>query len=289
MKSSKAASSRTVDRALLDTAALYDRIAPSYQRWWATVIEPAALRLLELVADAVADRPKAVIVDVGAGTGTLARAAVARWPMVRAIALDPSAGMLDIGQAEAARTLDPSARRRLSWLTGAAEHLSIAAGSVDAVVSSFTLQYVRRRGAALREAGRVLRPGGAIAIVTWLASDVPFTPWRLLTEVLAELGLERPPSQETGLFRSLPSAAALVRRAGFRHVHATEGVVEYPWSLDALVHCTMKMEERELIDSLAAKTRRHLERIWRSRLAALTDADFQFRDVVAYVSGRRPA
>lgn len=281
--------SGSVGPALSNTAALYDRIAPSYQRWWAPVIEPAALRLLDLVAAVIADRPGAVIVDVGAGTGTLARAAVARWPGVRAIAVDPSTGMLDVGQAEAAQTLDPSARRRLGWMTGVAEHLPIADGSVDVVVSSFTLQYLRSRVAALREAHRIMRPAGVIAVVTWMANDWPFAPWRLLSEVLDELRLERPPSAETGLFRSLPSAAASVRRAGFRDVRAMDGMVEYQWILDALVHCTLESEDRELVDLLDTKTRSRLERLWRERLGNLTDADFRYRDRVAYVTGRRPA
>ncbi len=271
------------------TAALYDRIAPSYQRWWAPVIEPAALRLLDLVAPVVADHPAAVIVDVGAGTGTLARAAVARWPEVRAIGVDPSTGMLAIGQAEAARTLDRSARRRLSWMASVAEHLPIASGSVDIVVSSFTLQYLRRRVAALREAHRVLGPAGAIAVVTWVADDSPFGPWQLLGEVLHELHVERPPSEETGLFRSLSSAAALVRRAGFRDVRATNGLVEHQWTLDDLVQCTLEFEDRELLDSLVPAIRGRLVRRWRERLERLTTADFRYRDRVAYVIGRRLA
>ena len=276
-----------VSRAVVETTALYDRIALSYQRWWAPVIGPAALRLLDMVASVVASRPSPVIVDVGAGTGTLARAAVARWSGVRAIAVDPSTGMLEVGRAEASRTLEPSAGRRLTWLTGAAEHVAVADGSADAVVSSFTLQYLHNRNAALREAHRILRPAGAVAVVTWMASDCPFAPWRLLSALLGELDIERPPSKETGLFRSLPSAAALVRRAGFRDVHAAEGVVEYPWTLDPLVQCTFEMEERELIDSLDGATRRRLERLWRRRLARLSDADLRYRDVIAYVSGRR--
>jgi trans-aconitate methyltransferase len=76
----------------------YDKFAASYQRWWAPVIEPAGLRLLDLVSDAVGRRSKTDIVDLGAGTGTLARAAVARWATVRAIPVDPSEGMLEAGQ-----------------------------------------------------------------------------------------------------------------------------------------------------------------------------------------------
>jgi ubiquinone/menaquinone biosynthesis C-methylase UbiE len=178
-----------------DVAALYDRIALSYQRWWAPVIT-------RYVA---APRPRrtrrggpsgAVIVD-GVRNGYLARAAVARWPEVRAIAVDPSTGMLDVGRAEAERTLEPPARRRIKWTIGAAERLPVDDGAADAVVSSFTLQYLRNRGAALREAYRILRPGGAIAVVTWLASDWPFAPNQLLGALLDELHIGRPPSSET--------------------------------------------------------------------------------------------
>lgn len=281
--------SAALDAATAGTASLYDRTAADYQRWWAPVIAPAALRLLDLVAPLVAERPDAVIVDVGCGTGTLARGAVTRWPMVRAIGIDPSAGMLAVGRAEAAVTLDRSACRRLDWIPGVAEHLPLGAGSADAVVSSFSLQYVRNRVAALREAGRVMTPGGTIAVVTWLAGGASFAPWRLFDEVLDELGVERPPSAETGLFRSLPSAAALFRRAGFGRARAMEGSVDFQWTLDSLVQCTLDFEEREVVDSLDPRTRGRLERLWRERLAPLAVADFRFRDRVAYVSGRRLA
>src|SRR5665811_1435462 len=139
------AQSGTVDR--------YDRIAVGYQRWWAPVIAPAALRLLDLVASTVVDRP-----------GTLARAAVA-----------PAPGMLAVGEREAARTLASSDVRRLDWRTGTAERLPLADGGADAVVSSFAFHHVRGRSAALREARRVLRPGGMIAVVTWLAACLLYT------------------------------------------------------------------------------------------------------------------
>ncbi len=273
--------------ALSETAALYDRIASGYQRWWAPVIEPAALRLLDLVAPIVAEQPEAVVVDVGAGTGTLARAAVSRWPRVRLIAVDPSDGMLTVGRTLAATSLPPAAQARLQWASGTAEQLPLETASADVVVSSFTLQYLHRRVVALREAHRVLRPGGAIAVVTWLANDWPFEPWRVWRALLDELQIEPPASPETGLFRSLPSAAALLRRAGFGRVHARTGTVEYQWTLDAFLHCSLESEDRELFDSLDRETRGCLERAWRERLVPLTKADFHYRDAVAYVDGLR--
>lgn len=274
---------------LTGTQALYDRIAPGYHRWWAPVIEPAALRLLDLVAPVIDIHQRAILVDVGAGTGPLARAAVARWPKVRAIAVDPSGGMLAVGRDEAERTLDRSAARRLSWVTGVAERLPVEDGSADVVVSSFVYQYLRSRAAALREAHRILRPGGMVAVVTWLANDWPFTPWQLLRELLEELQIPRPPSAETALFRSLPSAAALARRGGFRAVRATPGLVEYQWTLDALVQCTLESEDPELFDSLDDDTRNRLIRGWRERLERLAEGELRYRDLVAYVTGERPA
>lgn len=48
----------------------YDRVASSSHGLWLPVIEPAGVRLLDLLGTAVAALPEALIVDVGAGTGT---------------------------------------------------------------------------------------------------------------------------------------------------------------------------------------------------------------------------
>jgi hypothetical protein len=112
-----------------------------------------------------------------------------------------------------------------------------------------------------------------------------FAPWRLLRELVDQLHVVRPPSAETAMFRSLPSAAALFRRAGFRAVHATSALVEYQWTLEPLVHCTWESEETELLDSLDDDTRSRLDRLWRERLGRLTEGELRYRDVVAYVTG----
>lgn len=126
-------------------ADLFDQVAPSYHRLWLPVIEPAAVRLLDYIAPVVAARPDALVVDIGAGTGALGRAAVARWPAVRVVGVDPSEGMLALGDAVAASLLAPPARARLTWLTGVAERLPFDSASADAVVSSFAWQFVPAR------------------------------------------------------------------------------------------------------------------------------------------------
>jgi SAM-dependent methyltransferase len=271
----------------LSVAALYDQVAASYHRWWAPVIAPATLHLLDLVQPAIARQPRATLVDLGAGTGPLARAAVERWPAVRAVALDLSRGMLELGHQEAAHTLPAAARRRLEWVHGVADHLPMADGSVDAVVSSFTLQYLPSRVAALREARRVCRPRGLVAVVTWLVGNWPFAPWQILDSLLEELGIVRPRSSEARTFRSLPSAAALMRRAGFRKVHATAGLVEHQWTIEPLVRCTLEEEERPLFDALDHEAAQRLSALWQGRLKKLSTADLHYRQGVAYVAGER--
>ena len=175
-------------------------------------------------------------------------------------------------------------------MQGVAERLPLPDQSADAVVSSFTLQYLPSRIAALREAHRVLRPGGVIAAVTWMAGDRPFEPWSILTSLIRELGLERPKQEGAyRTFHSLPSAAALVRRAGFERVHATEGVVEYQWSPDDFLAYAVQCEEQPLFESLDPPTQTRLVGLWRTRLAALSPADLLIRDAVGYVTGRRPS
>jgi len=274
----------SVNTHIAATAALYERIAEGYHRWWAPVIEPAALGSLDRIAPVIAGLPDATILDLGAGTGTLARAAVRRWPTVRTIALDASGTMLDLGRSHAASTLDRSMRRRIEWVAGVAEQLPLEDASIDVVVSSFSLQYFPSRVLALREAHRVLRPGGAIAVVGWLADDREFRPWRLLGEVMKELDIETGPSLEPGVFRSVTSAAALFRRAGFRKVHAAPGIVEHRWDLGPLIRCSLEVNE---IADLDEPTRAELERRWVDRLARLPATELLYRASIAYVTAAR--
>jgi len=263
------------------TVALYGRIAESYQRWWAPVIEPAALAVLDRIAPQIAARPETVILDLGAGTGPLARDAVRRWPRVRAVALDASVTMLHLGRAEAARTLDRSSRRRIEWVTGLAEELPFDDESIDVVVSSFAIQYFPSRALALREARRVLRPDGVIAIVGWLADDRPFRPWQIAAELIDELAIEPPPSLEPGVFRSLPAAAAMFRRAGFRKVRAEPGSVEHRWDLDSFIRYSVDVSELAGLDE---PWMGELERRWTERLAELPEAELHYEGTVAYVT-----
>ncbi|MBN2114148.1 MAG: class I SAM-dependent methyltransferase [Acidimicrobiia bacterium] len=114
----------------------------------------AVNRILSLGRDgawrraAIAHLPPGRVLDLGAGTGAANREFGTR----RVVALDPSAPMLD---------LNPQRRR----VTGYGERLPFADGSFDAVFSAYVFRNVESVPETLAEIHRVLRRGGAAAVV----------------------------------------------------------------------------------------------------------------------------
>ena len=115
------------------------------------------------VADAAAIRRGNKVLDVGCGTGVLAREVHRRVGSEgQAIGIDLNEGMLAV----AART-EP----KIEWRLGDAALLPFEDASFDAVVSQFALMYFPDRVASLREMWRTLAPGGRLAIAVWAAID----------------------------------------------------------------------------------------------------------------------
>src|SRR6266566_3739197 len=86
----------------------YDRIAEGYAKHWGPVIRPAAEAVLGLAP--LLQAGSARLLDIGTGTGTLALAALERFPQVVVTGIDPSSAMLEIARGEARRRLSPTAR-----------------------------------------------------------------------------------------------------------------------------------------------------------------------------------
>ena len=173
---------------MTETAERYDRIAAGYDRWWAPVLARSAVALLDRLDGAVADGARTVL-DVGVGTGNLSIAALGRWPEVRVTAIDASREMVRAVEALVEERV-PTARDRFEGRVAFAAELPFEAGTFDAAMSSFVLQLVPSRPAALRDIRRVLRPGGLFAHVTWIADDRAFAPDRIFDRLLEEYGFE---------------------------------------------------------------------------------------------------
>lgn len=117
----------------------------------------------ETVLDAAGVRPGRRVLDVACGTGVVAREVASRHAAADfVIGLDPNPGMLAV-----ARQLAPA----VHWRQGVAESLPFPDRSFDAVVSQFGLMFFDDRIQAVREALRVLVPGGRAAIAVWDALD----------------------------------------------------------------------------------------------------------------------
>ena len=128
----------------------FDRLAPRYDTHWIQrFARPLHARILEAVGD-----PSSVL-DVGCGTGALLAAIGARWPKAALAGIDAAPGM-----AAVARTRLPSADVR----EGTAEALPWPDGAFDLVVTSLSFHHWRDQARGIREAARVLRPGGSFLL-----------------------------------------------------------------------------------------------------------------------------
>ena len=144
-----------------------------------------------------------IVMDVGAGTGTLAIAVADARPDAVVVAVDGDPDALQLAR-------EKQGAKLVDWREGLAEKLPSPDGRVDAVLMSLVLHHLgaSAKRAALAEALRVLRPTGSLFIADWgrprgVVPRAGFFSVRLLD------GFDRTREHAAG---SLP---ALVREVGF--------------------------------------------------------------------------
>jgi SAM-dependent methyltransferase len=271
-----------------DQSRRYDRIARGYARWWAPVLAPTAVGVLDRIAPLV-DNGARRILDLGTGTATLAVAAIRRWPQVEVVGIDASGGMAAAARAEADRHLGPRDRRRFRVDVAFADKLPFGTAEIDAAVSSFVLQLVPNRYAALREVHRVVRPGGRIAHVTWLVGNRVFRPDVTLDGVLDEAGIgAREPEGRRGDYESVAAAAAGLRRAGFHAVEAEGSELVHAFDARSYQGFIEEFDEEDLFSSMGRRERQRISGRLRERLGALPASAFELRLPVVIAHGDRP-
>ncbi|MCA9669328.1 MAG: methyltransferase domain-containing protein, partial [Myxococcales bacterium] len=119
-------------------------------------------RLLEAAGVAAGQR----VLDVGCGTGVLARAASRRvGARGEVVGLDPNEGMLAVARRVGAQT------QAVRWQRGVVEDLPFADDHFDHVLSQFAVMFFADRGAALTQMARVTRPGGRVVLASWAALE----------------------------------------------------------------------------------------------------------------------
>lgn len=261
-------------------------MASGYARWWAPVLAPAVAELLDEVAGALTGRER--LLDIGTGTGQLALGALLRWPASTVAGVDASAGMRALAEADADERLGPADRHRFETVTAQADAMPFDDRTFDAALSSFVLQLVPNRARALREARRVLRPGGLFGYVSWLDDAGRFLPDVIFDEALEASGLEaRGSDGRSGDVPSVKRAAGELRRAGFARVEARPGWLAHHFTVEGYVSFLTEFDEETFFTELEPDDRDRLLAIFRRRLSELSEDELTMRFPIVFASGRR--
>lgn len=144
----------------------FERLAPQWDRLRSLhaseeVVEAA-------IVEALGPKPIRHLLDLGTGTGRMLQLLSSRTS--RAVGLDASHAMLSVARAN----LERAGLARVELRQGDVYAPPFARGSFDAIVVHQVLHYLDDPARALREAARLLTPGGRILIVDFAPHGLEF-------------------------------------------------------------------------------------------------------------------
>jgi SAM-dependent methyltransferase len=175
-------------------------------------------KVLRLLPDG---RGKSVL-DLASGPGVMIKGLRAKGYAVTCV--DAAPEMVELAKREAGN--DPA----VTCEVGDAYALRFADGSFDAITAMGLIEYLEEEGRFLKEAARILKPGGTFVIT------VPnvWSPWRIWNRLLRAVRKTVRPSKQTGLLHreySRRGFADLLERHGFsarETVYYNFKLVPYP-------------------------------------------------------------
>lgn len=189
-----------------------DSVPQSYQRYLVPVLfEPYA----QDMARRVVAQTQGDVLETACGTGVVSRRLRAAMPLTRAlIATDVSPGMLEV-----ARASTPQGTR-ITWQQADACHLPFDPRQFGAVMCQFGMAFVPDPIVAMKEAWRVLAPGGTLYFSLW-ASPVVNLHSRLFDDVCQRFANGAIPAEDRERPYSLSEPNKLnqmLKQAGFDHI-----------------------------------------------------------------------
>ncbi|TQM77944.1 ubiquinone/menaquinone biosynthesis C-methylase UbiE [Saccharothrix saharensis] len=196
----------------------WQRVVDRYHRSWGELTGSAGSGLL----DAIGVPPGTRLLDIATGPGYVAGAASRRG--AAAVGVDFSAQMI-----AKARLLFPD----VDFREGDALDLPFADGAFDRAVMNFGLLHLGDPGRAIREAFRVLAPGGAFGFTVWASPDeaVGFS---LLSDAIMEFGepVALPEGPDFYHYSEPDNCRAALADAGFAETGAE--VLHLDWRLESV-------------------------------------------------------
>ncbi len=198
----------------------------------------------DALIDWLAPRGSQKLVDLAGGTGDISLRFLARGGG-HAHIIDINAEMIKAGQKrkDLKVFLD-----RLSWTVASAENLPVGTGEIDRVTIAFGLRNVTDRMAALKEAWRILKPGGRFCCLEF--SHVKNPPLSRLYDLwsfkaLPRLGkliandeaAYRYLAESIRMFPDQHSLSDMFQQAGFAHIRVRNlsggiAAIHSGWKLD---------------------------------------------------------
>lgn len=169
------------------------------------------------VVEAVAAGPGVALLDVATGTGNVALAAAGLGASVTGLDVTPRMLELAAERAEASGVT-------VTWVEAEAAGLPLEDAGFDAVTSCMGVMFAPDQAGAAAELARVLRPGGRLAVASWV-------PDRERDRISEPLRRRFPPPDETPdpTDWARPDAVtALLQNAGFTGVVTAER--PFSWS-----------------------------------------------------------